>query len=143
MKDVRQTMVTIKYILFVLIFLTSIVIGRLMSKKYIDRVKELKDMKNALNIFSSKIRFTYEPIGEVFGEISETMNNNIGNIFADAKEKMNNRTASAAWESAVEHSENNLNNEDKQTIKLLSKLLRTNRFRRTNKSDRSDRRIYK
>ena len=87
-----------------------------MSKKYVDRVRELKDMKNALNIFNSKIKFTYEPIGEVFEEISMTMNNNIGDIFADAKEKMSNRTASMAWESAVEHSDNNLNNEDKQTI---------------------------
>lgn len=126
----------IKYILFVLIFITSIIIGRLLSKKYIDRVNELKDIKNALNIFKTKIKFTYEPLGEVFCEISQSMKNNVGNIFEEAKNKMDKFTAQNAWELAVDESNNNLTKEDKKIIKMLSKLLRTNRYRRTNKSNR-------
>ncbi len=131
----------IKYILFVFIFLASIAIGRLLSKKYVDRVNELKDMKNALNIFKSKIKFTYEPIGEVFYEISKTMKNNVGEIFEKAMDKMKTEPASIAWENAVDESNNNLTSEDKQTIKMLSKLLRTNRYRGSNKSNRYNRRI--
>ena len=116
----------IKYILFISIFGASILIGKLLSKKYVDREKELKDMRNALNIFKSKIKFTYEPIGEIFWEISQTMNNNIGKIFEEAKIKMKLQSASTAWENSVQESKNNLNDEDKQTIKTLSKLLRTN-----------------
>ena len=133
----------IKYILFAFIFLASIVIGRLLSKKYVDRVNELKDMKNALNIFKSKIKFTYEPIGEVFYEISQTMKNNIGNIFKESRNKMKTEQASVAWETAVDESENNLTYEDKQTIKMLSILLRTNRYGRTSKSNKCNRKVFR
>ena len=132
----------IKYILFVFIFLASIAIGRLLSKKYVDRVNELKEMKNALNIFKSKIKFTYEPIGEVFYEISKTMKNNVGKIFETSMNKMKTNSAGIAWEKAVDESKNNLTDEDKQTIKMLSKLLRTNRYWRANKSNRSYRTIF-
>lgn len=40
-------------------------------KKYAYRVKELQEMKNALNIFMTKIKFTYEPIPSTFMYISE------------------------------------------------------------------------
>ena len=52
----------IKYFMLILVFISSSLIGRLISKKYIDRVEELKEIKNALNIFKSKIKFTYEPL---------------------------------------------------------------------------------
>ncbi len=132
----------IKYILFVFVFLASVLMGKLLSKKYIDRVNELKDMRNALNIFKTKIKFTYEPIGEVFYEIYKTVKNNVGDIFKEAASKMKTETAGLAWEKAVEESKNNLKEEDKQTIKMLSKLLRTNRYRRTSKSNRNNRTIF-
>ena len=113
----------IKHILFVLLFILAAMIGRLLSKKYVGRVEELKDMKNALNIFKSKIKFTYEPIGEIFTEIANSMNNNIGNIFQEAKNKMQTHSAGFAWEEAINESDNYLQEEDKQTIKMLSKLL--------------------
>ena len=59
-------MIILKYIMIFLVFLVSFVIGNLISKKYILRVKELKDFKNALNIIGSKIKFTYEPLPEIF-----------------------------------------------------------------------------
>ena len=84
------------------------------------------EIKNALNIFKTKIKFTYEPIPEIFGEISKNTNYNISKLFKQATENMKDETASFAWEKAVDEFSGNLNKEDKQAIKTLSKLLRDN-----------------
>lgn len=113
----------IKYFILFLILLASSMIGKFLSKKYVYRLQELEEMRNALNILKTKIKFTYEPIPEIFGEISENMNKNIGNIFKKAKERMKYTTASEAWEKAVEETVTNLKDEDKYVLKTLSKLL--------------------
>lgn len=136
-------MQVIKYLMLFLIFAGSTLIGRYMSKKYVYRLEELEELKNVLNIFKSKIKFTYEPIPEIFGEIANNTSLNISKIFFNAKEKMNTETASTSWEKAIDESQNNLNKEDKQVIKSLSKLLRHNRCRRANKSNRSNRELSK
>ena len=110
-------------------------IGKIIAKKYSYRVEELEEMKNALNIFKNKIKFTYSPIGEIFEEISQnTSIKNIANIFTQAKNNMNNQTASEAWDKSLE---------DIKKLKNLSKLLRKFRRRRTNKSNRTHRRIFR
>lgn len=113
----------IKYIILFLILIVSSVIGRMLSKKYVHRLEELEEMKSALNILKTKIKFTYEPIPEIFEEISKTSMKNIGNIFKRAKEKMNRKTANEAWEEAVIETESNLKADDKNILKTLSKLL--------------------
>ena len=113
----------IKYFILFLILISSTLIGKFLSKKYVYRLEELEDIKNALNILKTKIKFTYEPIPEVFEEISQNVNKNVGNIFTLAKEEMKENSASKAWELAVEKTECNLKNEDKKIIKTLSKLL--------------------
>ena len=80
-------------------------------------------MKNALNIFKTKIKFTYEPIPEIFDEISKILNKNVGNIFLDAKNQMKSKTASQSWLDAIEKSNNNLEKEDKEVLLMLSKML--------------------
>ena len=55
-------MIIFKIILLISIVVASTFLGILFSKKYSNREKELKEMKNALNIFKAKIKFTYEPI---------------------------------------------------------------------------------
>ena len=78
-------------------------------KKYSYRVEELEEMKNALNIFKNKIKFTYSPIGEIFEEISQnTSIKNIANIFTQAKNNMNNQTASEAWDKSLEEINTNM-----------------------------------
>ena len=72
---------TIKFFLLILIFLASTFIGKIISKKYTYRLEELEEIKNALNMFKTKIKFTYEPIPQIFGEIATNCNKNIGNIF--------------------------------------------------------------
>ena len=60
-----------KYILLILIFLLSTAIGMVISKMYENRVTELKEFKNNLNIMKTKIKFTYEPLEEIFKQISK------------------------------------------------------------------------
>lgn len=113
----------IKYFILFLILLGTSLIGKLLSKKYVYRLEELEEVKNALNILKTKIKFTYEPIPEIFKEISENTNKNVGNIFKTASQKMSDTTANIAWEQAVEETETNLKLQDKKTLKRLSKLL--------------------
>lgn len=113
----------IKYILLITIFSLSAGIGLIISKMYENRVLELKEFKNILNIIKTKIKFTYEPIPEIFDEISGNVNRNVGNIFRKAKEKMSQNSANIAWEEAIEETSTNLKEDDKHTLKMLSKLL--------------------
>ena len=55
--------------LFIILVACSL-IGRYLSRKYIIRVNELEEMRNALNMLQSKIKFTYEPIPEIFEEMN-------------------------------------------------------------------------
>lgn len=113
----------LKYFMLFIILVACSLIGRYLSKRYIIRVNELEEMKNALNMFQSKIKFTYEPIPEIFEEISQATSRNVGQVFHLAKEKMKTSTANTAWEEAIEESETNLSKEDKHVLKTLSKLL--------------------
>lgn len=113
----------IKYLELILILSASTYIGILISKKYLNRVKDLKEMKNALNIFTTKIKFTYQPIPQIFKEISGKLKPNIANIFLSATNKMENINAGDAWLQALEESNTNMIKEDVETLKTLSNLL--------------------
>ena len=71
----------IKYILLIVIFGLSTGIGILISKSYENRVIELKEFKNILNIMKTKIKFTYEPLAEIFKQISKDNQSNVEKIF--------------------------------------------------------------
>ena len=122
----------VKTILLFAIFSLSTGIGILISKMYENRVKELRQFKNILNIIKTKIKFTYEPIPEIFVGISNNSNKNISNLFNMAVDKMKTESAGVAWERAVDEIQSNLNEEDRQALKTLSKLLRSNRYTGTN-----------
>lgn len=116
-------MLGIKIIIYTFIFLSCSLIGILVSKKYIDRVNELKEFKNALNLFKTKIRYTYEPIPDIFKEISENVNSNISDVFRNAANKMDILAAGDAWNLALKIDTLNINDEDRNVLKNLSKLL--------------------
>ena len=80
-------MQTIKYFMHLLVFIASSFIGRCIAKKYSYRLEELEEMKNILNVFKSKIRFTYEPIPEIFKDIANNVKENIGQILKKARGK--------------------------------------------------------
>lgn len=113
----------IKYFILFFILVASSLIGKFLAKKYVYRLEELEEMQNALNLLKTKIKFTYEPIPEIFDEISKNTNKNIGNIFKKAKDKMQEISANLAWEEAIEETVTNLKKEDKYILKTLSKLL--------------------
>ena len=91
----------IKYIMLVIVFVLSTILGRKLSMKYKNRLVELENMKIALNIFKTKINYTYSPIPEIFDEISNKIGGNIGKIFKTAKEKMKFENANIAWEESI------------------------------------------
>lgn len=80
-------MQVLKYFMLLLIFISSSLIGKIISKKYSYRLEELEEIRNILNVFKSKIKFTYEPIPEIFKEISNKTKNNIAVIFKSARRK--------------------------------------------------------
>ena len=94
-----------------------------MSKKYSNRLRDLKEMRKALNFFEEKIKFTYEPVPDVFEEISHKVKENIGEIFQNSSKTMENESAGVAWEKAVEEANSNFTKEDKDIIKGLAKML--------------------
>ena len=116
-------MQVIKCFMLLLVFIASSFIGRCIAKKYSYRLEELEEIKNILNVFKSKIRFTYEPIPELFREMASNAKENIGQIFEEARKNMQNFSAGEAWENAVQTSETNLTDEDKHVLLMLSKML--------------------
>lgn len=116
-------MIILKYIVIFIIFLISTIIGYLISKRYSSRVQELKEMQNAINILENKIKFTYEPLPEIFLQISTLLNNNIGEIFKNASSNIKQRRANNAWEEALTNSQTNFTKEDLEILKNIGKLL--------------------
>ena len=118
-------MIIVKYIGLITIFVISTYIGMLYSKSFFNRVKDLEEMKNAINLFKAKIKFTYEPIPEVFTEIARELKENIAEIFIDAKDYMSDDIAANAWKKAIADARKttSFNDEDIQIIANLSKML--------------------
>ncbi len=113
----------IKLIILNLILISSTIIGITFSKKYAYRVKELQEMKSALNMFITKIKFTYEPIPSTFLYISEKVEGNISRIFKNAIEEMESKPAGEAWNSSLDIISTNMKKEDIDVIKNLGRLL--------------------
>ena len=118
-------MIVVKVLILLLVFASSVSIGNLISKKYVNRVKELKDMKNALNMFETKIKFTYASVPEIFEEIGEQFKETVtGKIFATASCLMKNKAAGEAWNEGIDTVvDSNMTKEDKTILKNLGKML--------------------
>lgn len=121
----------IKFIILMLIFLLSTYIGRLVSKRYSNREAELKEFKKILDATKTKMKFTYEPLTEIFEDISKNTINSISNILKNFNKKIKFMQVSEAWNEAIEEGQLDINDEDKEIIKGLGKMLRKNRYRRT------------
>lgn len=116
-------MIILKYIIMCLVLLISILLGNIISKRYTLRVKELKDFKNALNIIESKIKFTYEPLPEIFIQTSKLLSENISNIFINASKNMKELSSEEAWNKGIEETNTYLKKEDIENIKCFGKML--------------------
>lgn len=113
----------LKYILLVIIFSASTGIGITISKMYENRVKELKEFKNILNIIKTKIKFTYEPLGEIFKQISQKSTTNIEKIFEQMSIQLNYNSVNETWTNCIQKADISINQEDKDVLKKLGKLL--------------------
>lgn len=114
-------MIVFKYINLICILLICAYLGKYKSQSYENRVFELNRFQNALIMFKSKIEFTYEPLKNIFEDISKSIYENDENIFSNALEDETNITLS--WNRAVNNTQNSFNKEDREHIKMLGKML--------------------
>lgn len=113
-------MIIIKYISLIGILLISSYLGINKAKDYENRVKSLTNFQSALVMFKSKLEFTYEPIKNIFEDISKVVYGKKDNIFQ--KVVRSKEEIFTSWKMAVE-SEKNFTQEDKEIIKMIGKLL--------------------
>ncbi len=116
-------MIIIKLFILSLVFISSLWLGILVSKKYVGRVIELRNMKNALNMFETKIKYTYETVPEIFEEISRQIPEEVGKTFKLASDKMKEKSAGEAWNESIDTMNTHMNIEDKTILKTLGKML--------------------
>lgn len=112
----------LKIIISIFIICICAYLGICKAKTYEIREKELKKIKSSLAFFKSKIEFTYEPIQEVFEQISKSVYLHKDNVFLKTMEKMKVFNINDAWNNSVEENEN-FNDEDKEILKMFGKLL--------------------
>jgi len=113
----------IKTIILVNILGVCIYLGNLKAKSFDNRVYELMRIKNALSMFKTKLQFTYEPIKDIFSEISHIVYKDTDNIFIKTIYELENNSISEAWYRAIDMNKSDLNKEDTEIIKMLGKLL--------------------
>lgn len=121
--NTEEKMFFIKFIIYILIFSSSTYIGILISKQYSNRVTELKELKTSLNVLKTKIRFTSEPLQDIFQEISINTKGNISNLFKRISNDLKSASARTAWEEAIDKENLSIKKEDRQALKTLGKLL--------------------
>ena len=113
----------IKYILLIAIFGLSTAIGLAISKTYENRVIELKEFKNILNAIKIKIKFTYEPLAEIFKQIANKNETNVEKIFGQMSNQITYFQTREVWENCIQEADISINQEDKDILKKLGKLL--------------------
>ena len=127
----KYTMLIFKIMCLATILIICVGIGFNISAKYTSRVNGLKKMLRALNIFEEKIKFTYEPIPNIFEELGDNFSNSKnenendygGEIFSRASLNMKTMHAGEAWENAIDSVNTNFSKEDINIIKGLAKML--------------------
>lgn len=116
-------MIFIKYISIFLVFIITFLIGYLISKKYTSRVEELKELQIALDILENKIKFTYEPLKEIFYQMRNLIKGNISELFNCLSINMKKDNAEVSFSKSIKQVKTNLIEEDIEIINNLSKLL--------------------
>lgn len=116
-------MLLVKSFLYILIFCSCTYIGSLISKQYSNRLRELKEIKSILNILKTKIRFSNEPLTDIFKEISVSCSNNLSNLFNRIISNLKAMSLQEAWNKAIDTENLYINKSDKYTLKGLGKML--------------------
>ncbi|MBR6033937.1 MAG: stage III sporulation protein AB [Clostridia bacterium] len=113
----------VKFSIYALILACTTGIGFLVSQKYTKRESELKDFKSAFNLIKTKIRYTYEPLQEIFDDIAKNYNSSIAYVFKQASNNMQTQNATDGWNKAVNEAVISITKEDKRVVCSFGKLL--------------------
>lgn len=114
---------TLKMILGLAVIICSTEIGILLSKKYVYRLEELDELKNNFKIIENKIKYTYEPLEEIFLEIAEISSFEIKELFEKTAKNIKLKGAEIAWKEEIKNSELSLKKSDKNILKEFGNLL--------------------
>lgn len=112
----------------IIVFFSCTAAGVFLSMKDKFRVDELKDMKRALMLLKSEIRYASKPLYEAMIEISEKTENTTSEIFEDSGRMLKARkvaTVDEAWEKTIKdrHSRTFFKKEDVNTFVAFGKIL--------------------
>ena len=113
----------IKYALLMIIFGLSTFIGNTIANTYDNRVKTLKEFRGILNIIKTKIKFTYEPLAEIFKQISNKSETQIEKLFNKMVNQLTDFQTREVWENCLQETELAINQEDRDILKKLGKML--------------------
>lgn len=112
----------IKWTSLFVIFILSTLIGNKIASKYKNRVRELNDLKTILNTIQIKIKFTQEPLVDIFKEIYEEESvDSIKKLFKCVSENLEKMSMENAWKKSIEQNKDkfNLNKEDLSILERI------------------------
>ena len=117
-------MFILKCVFIVMVFGISSFIGYLLANKFSSRVSEINDLLLALEIFETRIKYTYDSITTTFMYIADNVKTKIYRIFyITAEEVKENKNASAGdiFKQVIDDERIflNLNNDDIEILKEL------------------------
>lgn len=122
----------IKWTSLISIFLLATWLGNRIAYKYKNRVKQLQELKIILNTIETKIKFTQQPLTEIFKEIvhhknSKNSKNGINIIFKEASEKIDMECFKKVWSESIYKAKEKLDltQEDIDIIESMGKTLGT------------------
>ncbi len=118
-------LLSVKFVLLIFIFSISTFLGYWISNRYSLRVKELQELIVALELFETRINYTYDTIPDCFRYISTYMGGNVGNIFsktAEMLEEENDKSTGDCFKYVLDDERfmMNLKDVDIETLKGLS-----------------------
>lgn len=110
----------------ILVIASCTLVGLYFAYKDIFRIKNLLEVKRALNILKVEIEFAKSPLPEALSQIAARLDEEIGNIFKEIAESLGKReheSIQVIWSEAFEKSETYLTSDDMEQITALGKTL--------------------
>ena len=129
-------LLVLKLVLLITVLVVSTAIGFFISNRFSERVREIEDLILALELFETKISYTYDSLIDTFTYISENLKTKIYRIFfitAEHLRENNNFSAGEVFRNVIDEEKMflSLNKKDIEIIKSLSVSLRTSWFRKS------------
>lgn len=118
-------LLSVKFVLLLSILVVSTFLGYWISNRYSYRVKELQQLITALELFETRINYTYDTIPDCFRYIATYIDGSVGRVFsrtAELLENENDKSTGDCFKNIIddERLSLNLNDVDIETIKGLS-----------------------